>query len=107
MSVLLEYHPRLYLGESINGKKLDKLKKKLERRPLAAGVFLIALSRNPYDQLDIFSARLLVQRHYQKYPPFVVGIAGSREEAVDMVERLARECVEARGDCALKEYLQC
>lgn len=107
MAISLEYHPRLYLGDSINEKKLDKIKKKLERKPLTTGVFLIAMSRNSYDQLDIFSARLLVQRYYTKNPPYVVGIAGSHEEAVAMVEQLVQECLNARGDCALKEYLRC
>ena len=34
--VLLEYHPNLYLGEGIKKKKLDKIKKKLENKPLPA-----------------------------------------------------------------------
>ena len=107
MAVPVTYHPRLYLGDSISGKKLDKIKKKLENKPLFSGVFLIAFSRNPWDQLDIFAARQLVQSYYQKNPPYVVGIAGDHEEAVHMVERLVQECLETRGDCALKEYLQC
>lgn len=107
MAILLEYHPKLYLGDSINEKKLDKIKKKLESKPLATGVFLITMSRNFYDQLDIFSARLLVQRYYTKNPPYVVGIAGSYEEAVKIVEQLVQECLKTRGDCALKEYLRC
>ena len=107
MAILLEYHPKLYLGDSISEKKLDRIKKKLENKPLTTGVFLITMSRNSYDQLDIFSARLLVQRYYTKNPPYVVGIAGNYEEAVEMVEQLVQECLKARGDCALKEYLRC
>lgn len=107
MAAKLNYHPDLYLGESIREKKLDKIKKKLENKPLLSGVFLIALSRNPSDQLEIYSARQLAQKYYAKYPPYVVGIAGNYDEAVKMVERLVQECVEKRGDCALKEYLLC
>lgn len=107
MAASVTYHPKLYLGESIREKKLDKIKKKLEKKPLLSGVVLIAVSRNPSDQLDIFEAGQLVQRYYQKNPPYVVGIAGSREEAVGIVERLVQECVASRGDCALKEFLLC
>ena len=106
MKIALDYHPKLYLGDSIDGKKLDKLKKKLENRPLTTNCFVIALSRNQEDQLDILSAKLFVQRYYRKNPPFVVGIAGNREEAFLLVEKLARECMAVRGDCALKEYLK-
>lgn len=107
MAVSVTYHPRLYLGESIKEGKLDKIKRKLENKPLLSGVVLIAISRNSSDQLEIYEARQLVQNYYRDHPPYVVGIAGSREEAVDMVEQLAQECLEKRGDCALKEYLLC
>ena len=107
MAAKLKYHPDLYLGESINRKKLDKIKKRLENKPLLSGVFLIAASVNPSDQLDIFEARLLAQSYYEKNPPYVIGITESREEAMAMVEQMVQECLRERGDCALKEYLLC
>lgn len=107
MTVNLTYHPDLYLGESICVKKLDKLKRKLEKKPLLAGVFLLTLSRNPQDQLEIYEARQLAQRYYVKNPPHVIGIAADYGEAVGLVERLVQECLQERGDCALKEYLLC
>ena len=107
MAAKLNYHPKLYLGESIREEKLDKIKKKLENKPLLSGVFLIALSRNPSDQLEIYNSKLLVQKYYAKYPPYIVGLAGNYDEAVKMVEQMVRECMEKRGDCALKEYLLC
>ena len=107
MALGIMYHPKLYLGESIQMKKLDKIKKKLEKRPVLSGVFLISISRNASDQLEIYEARQLCQSYYQKYPPYVVGIAGSREEALQLLERIVTECLRERGDCALKEYLRC
>lgn len=107
MAERVRYHSNLYLSEGITEKKLDKIKKKLEKKPLLSGVFLIAVSANPSDQLDIFDARQLVQSYYEKNPPYVIGIAGSREEAVTLVEQIVQECLRERGDCALKEYLLC
>lgn len=103
----LTYHPRLYLGESIKVEKLDKIKKRLEKKPLLSRVFLLSLSRNTFDQLEIYEARQLSQSYYRRNPPFIVGIAGDWEEAVSLVEKIAKECLQARGDCALKEYLRC
>ena len=105
--VLLEYHPNLYLGEGIKKKKLDKIKKKLENKPLFSSVFLISLSRNPFDQLEVYEARQLCQPYYRKCPPYVVGIAKNREEAIALVEEIVTECLAVRGDCALMEYLRC
>ena len=107
MALGLVYHPDLYLGESISEKKLDRIKKKLENRPLFSGVFLVTASRNASDQLEIYDAKQLAQRYYRAYPPYIVGIAGDQEEALALVETIVRECLEARGDCALKEYLRC
>lgn len=107
MSIALKYRANLYLGDSINEKKLKKIKKRLENKPFFSGVYLLALSRNPFDQLEIYDARQLVQSYYKKNPPYVIGLAGDYEEAVELVVRMTRECLESRGDCCLKEYLQC
>lgn len=107
MALGIAYHPRLYLGESMKGKKLDKIKRRLEKNPLFSGVFLVTVSRNASDQLELYSAKELVQSYYKNNPPYVVGIAGGREEAVALVEEIVKECLQARGDCALKEYLRC
>lgn len=107
MAIALTYHPGIYLGESIRKEKLDKIKKKLENKPLFSGVFLITLSRNASDQLEIYDAKQLVQSYYKKNPPHVIGIAGNYDEAVALVEKIVQECLNIRGDCALKEYLLC
>ena len=56
MAGKLTFAPNLYLGESIASEKLDKLKKRLEKKPLLANVYLITPAKNPADQLDIFDA---------------------------------------------------
>lgn len=107
MNPKLQYRPELYLGESISKSKLDKIKSKLEKRPLLCGVYLLTLSHNPNDQLDIIQARQVVQNYYRKYPLYVIGIASDYDEALAMVEKIVQECLQTRGDCALKEYLSC
>lgn len=107
MASKLDYHHKLYIGESISSGELDKIKKKLQKKPLFCDVFLIAVCRNPHDQLEIFAARELVQKYYITHPVYVVGIAKSHGEAVELVEQIVQECLKARGDCALKEYLLC
>jgi hypothetical protein len=51
MAGKLTFAPNLYLGESIASEKLDKLKKRLEKKPLLANVYLITPAKNPADQL--------------------------------------------------------
>lgn len=107
MALGLAYHPDLYLGESIRDKKLDRIKKELENNPLFSGFFLVTVSRNTSDQLEIYEAKQLAQRYYAKHPPYIIGVAGSQAEAVALVMAIVEECLQERGDCVLKEYLRC
>ncbi len=107
MALEIVYHPHLYLGESMKRKKLDKIKRKLEKKPCFSGVFLVVLSRNAHDQLEIYGAKQLCWNYYTKYPPYVVGIAANQAEALALVAEIVTDCPKVRGDCVLKEYLQC
>lgn len=101
------YHSYLYLGDDISEAKLDKIKKRLKDKPLLCKAYLITVSRNPVDQLEILSAKQLVQNYYSRFPVYVVGIAYDYDAAVGLVERMVQECLQTRGDCALKEFLLC
>lgn len=103
----ITFHSRIYLGESIVEKKLDKLKKRLEKKPLLSNVYLIVPAGNPEDQLDIFDAKQLVQPFYRGRQFLVVGIAADYQEALQVVEQMVQDCLRERGDCKLREYLLC
>lgn len=107
MAGKLKFAQNLYLGEGIAPEKLDKLKKRLNKKPLLANVYLITPARNSADQLDIFDARQLVQPHYKDEEFLVLGIASGYEDALQLIERITGECLKARGDCNLREYLLC
>lgn len=107
MALSLNFHPSLYLGESINTEKMDKIIKKLKKSPLLAGVYVLTISKNASDQLELYDAKQLVQRYYRNNPPYIVGIAKDYSEGLMLVEKIVAECLETRGDCALKEYFKC
>jgi len=107
MKKKLEFHEKLYLGESITEKKVDKIKKRLEKNPLLADVYVIVPAHNPKDQLDIFDAKQLVQPHYANMSFYVIGIAADYREALVLVEQIVQDCLAERGDCRLREYLSC
>ena len=107
MAGKLKFAQNLYLGEGIAPEKLDKLKKRLNKKPLLANVYLITPARNPADQLDIFDARQLVHPRYIYAEFLVLGMASGYEDALQLIERITGECLKARGDCNLREYLLC
>lgn len=101
----MELYPRLYVGESVNNP--DKLIHKLQKHAKRVNAYVITLSKNPYDQLEIYQAGYLSQKYYKENPPYIIGIASNYEEAVEIIIRIAEETVSVRGDCRLKEYLKC
>lgn len=99
----MEWYPGLYVGESVNNP--DKLIHKLQKHSRFLNAYVIILSRNPSDQLEIHKAGFLSQKYYRDNPPRVIGIAGDYDEAVELVRRIAEEVYAAQGNCRLKEYL--
>lgn len=101
----MEWYPRLYIGESV--RRPDKLIHKLKKHNKFLDAYVIVLSRNASDQLEIHKAGYFSQSYYRKNPPYVIGLAGSYDEAVGIVIKIAEETYAAQGNCRLKEYLKC
>lgn len=99
------YHHDLRLGEGLSYKDITQIQEKLRVNPIEANLFLITISANSEEQLDIYDAKYLIQKYYQKNPPYVIGIAKEKGHAFTIVEELMKECVEKRSDANLKAYL--
>ena len=48
----------------------------------------------------------LKQKYFRAHPPIVVGITSTYDEAVEMIITITKECLEATGNCNLKDYLK-
>lgn len=114
MKLPIQYHQEIYLGESIENENLDKLKAKINAKKTRVSnkltwsdFYLIALASNPNDQLDIMNVKQLEQSYYHNHPVYAVGIAADYDEALLLVEKIVKECLQTRGDVSLKEFLQC
>lgn len=107
MKLPVQYAERIYLGPGIENENLDKLKADLKKRPLLTGYYLITPASNSRDQLDIMEAGQLLQPYYRTHPVLVVGIAKDYEDALLLVQNMVQDCLEARGDVLLKEFLKC
>lgn len=103
---LLDFSPNLYLGIGIDQSSLEKLKKRLRKKPFVTNVYLIVLSENDSDQLDIISSKLIAQPVYGEHRLHVAGLARNMGEAYDLITKIAEDCLKERDDCALKEFLQ-
>lgn len=98
----MEFYPKLYIGETV--KKPEKIKKKLKKYAKLNNIWLIVYAKEN-GQFEIYHCVMLQQYYYKENPPYVVGIAGSREEAAQIVRRIAEEAVRETGKADLAAYL--
>ncbi len=92
----------LWVGGSIRDP--EKVKWKLKHNAGQFSVYVIALAAAEGDQLDIIHCGYLKQRCFDTDDMFVVGLASSRQEAVEIVASLAGKVVRETGDADLKGY---
>ena len=98
----MKFYKNLYIGDTI--KKPEKIKRKLKRYAKLNNVWLIAyLSQNR--QLEIYHSLMLQQYYYKENPPYIIGIAGSQEEATQIICRIAEDAVHKTGHADLVSYL--
>lgn len=102
MVAVMKFYRHLYVGESI--KKPNKVKWKLRHRAGQLKIYVIALAGGD-DQLEIYHCAFLQQKYYKDHPPFIIGIAGGYEEAVDIVVEITQAALKETGSPNLKKYL--
>lgn len=98
----MKFYRRLYVGESV--KKVNRVKWKLYMGAGQFQIYLIALS-NTTDQLDIFHCSLLQQKHFDRKSLYVVGLAGDKGEAYQLVGRMLADTLESGMGGDIKRYL--
>lgn len=99
----MKFYRRLYVGKSI--KKVNRVKWKLYTGAGQFGVYLICLSQNR-DQLDIFHASQLKQKLIDKKKLRIVGLAGNKGEAYQLVGKMLADTLENGMEGDIKGYLQ-
>lgn len=100
----MKFIEHLYVSNSI--KNADKVISKLKRNVGQIMVYIISISNNSSDQLDIYHCSVMQQKVFHKDKNFtIVAITKTHEEAVEYVQLLVKDCLKVRGDCKLKEYL--
>lgn len=71
---------------------------------LVPGIYLITLSDNPRNLLEILPALTLIQESAADMCPEIVGIAKGKEEAMDLVTEMIRTIFSETGGFEVKEY---
>lgn len=100
----MRYYKHLYMGESLKKKK-RKILKKLEKRKLLPGVYLIVLCETEKNQLEIFDFNQTLQRHYPRKDYFVAGIAKGFDEAAEILEEIVKSVYNETEGADIRSYI--
>ena len=99
---MLKWNKDLRIGEGV--KKADKIRRKLNHGKIVPGIYLITFSENPRNLLEIIPALTMVQQSAADICPEIVGLAGDKDEAMEMVTEMIQEVYDKTGDFRVQEY---
>ncbi len=94
----------LYLGESVRGKEKE-IRRKLRKNAADPGVHLLSISLQQGEMIDIIPSALLRQKAFPREELRVFGLAGSRDEAIDMLTDICRETMDVTGNADMRSFL--
>ena len=101
----MDFYKELYISSRIRDPR--KAKKDLIRGKGHFHTYVLVLARGPEGrpQLEIMHCANLHQPYYRERPPFIVGIAEGRADAIGMVEHITNEAFRMTGDWNAAAYL--
>lgn len=106
MAVQYIWYDNLYFDEE-NAKKKARLLRRLEKGKSEPNVYVLALpDSRDRNILDIFNSLELMQPHYKGRKKYIVGIARSKQAAVELAADIVGEMYGASGGFDLRAYLE-
>ena len=100
------WYDDLFVGESISPRRKKRIIRKVNRRSIWGSAYLLTLSSNPDNLLDIISTQVVRQRCYPRKELVVIGLAGNYEEAMLLSGEIVSSVYAVRGDFRLREFFQ-
>lgn len=101
----MKFYRNLYVSESLEKKK-DKIIQKMKQGKYPLTIYILALIEEGENQMEFYSAALLRQKVVSDDGIFVVGIAAGYDDAVYLVEDIAKEVYEKTGDLDIRSYIR-
>ncbi|MBR3170775.1 MAG: hypothetical protein IKF22_05905 [Lachnospiraceae bacterium] len=102
---MLKWSENLIVGDTLRTRKDSIIARINDKKPVFS-VYLLTLPSGSEGQLDIVSAYFLVQDRIREMTPEILGIFGSRKEALSEITKLAEECYAKNGNADLQQYLR-
>lgn len=98
----MKFYKSLYIGDTVKNPR--KIKRKLKKHAKLTNIYVVAYIEESR-RLEIYHCFMLQQYYYKEHPPYIIGLAGSKEEATRIIVKIAEEAVAKTGKADLTAYL--
>jgi hypothetical protein len=102
---MLKWSENLIVGDTLRTRKDSVIARINDKKPVYS-VYLLTLPSGSEGQLDIISAYFLIQDRIRDMTPEILGIFGSRKEALSEITRLTGECYVKNSNVDLQQYIR-
>lgn len=100
------WYDDLFVGKSITPRKRKRIIRKIKRRSIFNAAYLLTLSTNPDNLIDIIDVKVIRQRYYPKKELFIIGLAGNYEEALMLAGEIVSGIYTAQGNFRVREFFK-
>ena len=100
---MLKWLKRYYVGKGIHGSV--RIQSEINSGKPVTGIWLVTLSDCPDNILEIVPAALLAQKRLYDACPLIVGMASSKSDAMDIVNKIVDTVYKKTGGFDAGEYL--
>lgn len=101
---MLSFRKDPFVGESVK-EKYHKIRARIQDgKRVKKGITLIVYAINGKDLFDLLPAKEMKFPLRKKQDIYVLGIAGSREEAIELVQEMVMEVYGKTGGFDVREY---
>ena len=101
----MRWMKHLYIGDQAENRQKE-LRQRIARGGRTLNAHVLMPAANPQDQVDILPARFLRQPYYRRQEDLIiVGLAGGKADAVQLLLRITDECVRRTGSGDLRQFL--
>ena len=100
------WYDDLFVGESIRPRRQKRIIRKVKKRSIFNAAYLLTLSANPQDLIDIIHTQEVRKRYYPNKALLDIGLAGNYEEALQLAAEILVSLYTVQGNFGLREFLK-
>lgn len=101
---MLKWMKNYYIGNDV--KNPTRTRARITAGKYVPNIYVVTLSDNPGNILEILPAAMLVQRGARAICPLIIGMARGKDGAIQMVQDIVGQVYTETGDFKIKEYLK-